>query len=42
MVVEPDRVSPVPGSSRFEQLTQAVAERVVSLVMDAIDIDAIL
>jgi hypothetical protein len=42
MVVELDRVSPVPGSSRFEQLTQAVAERVVSLVMDAIDIDAIL
>jgi hypothetical protein len=42
MVVEPDRVSPVPGSSRFEQLTQAVAERVVSLVMDAIDIDTIL
>ncbi len=42
MAVEPDRVSPVPGSSRIEQLTQAVAERVVTLVMDAIDIDALL
>jgi len=35
-------VSPVPGSGRMEQLAQAVAERVVSIVMDAIDIDALL
>jgi hypothetical protein len=35
-------MSPVPGSSRVEQLAQAVAERVVSIVMDAIDIDALL
>jgi hypothetical protein len=35
-------VSPVPGSARIEQLAQAVAEHVVSIVMDAIDIDALL
>jgi hypothetical protein len=38
----PARMSPVPGSSRIEQLAQAVAERVVSIVMDAIDMDALL
>ncbi len=35
-------MSPVPGSGRVEQLAQAVAERVVSIVMDAIDMDALL
>jgi hypothetical protein len=35
-------MSPVPGSGRVEQLAQAVAERVVTMVMDAIDIDALL
>ncbi len=35
-------MSPVPGSGRAEQLAQAVAERVVSIVMDAIDMDALL
>ncbi len=35
-------MSPVPGSGHVEQLAQAVAERVVSIVMDAIDIDALL
>jgi hypothetical protein len=35
-------MSPVPGSGRVEQLAQAVAERVVAIVMDAIDIDALL
>ena len=35
-------MSPVPGSARIEQLAQAVAERVVTIVMDAIDIDALL
>ncbi len=35
-------MSPVPGSGRMEHLAQAVAERVVSMVMDAIDIDALL
>lgn len=35
-------MSPLPGSGRLEQLAQAVAERVVSLVMEAIDVDAIL
>jgi hypothetical protein len=38
----PTRMSPVPGSSRIEQVAQAVAERVVSIVMDAIDMDALL
>jgi hypothetical protein len=41
-VVEPTRMTPVPGSGRVEQLAQAVAERVVAMVMDAIDIDALL
>ena len=41
-VVDPTVMSPVPGSGRVEQLAQAVAERVVSIVMDAIDIDALL
>ena len=35
-------MSPVPGSGRMEQLAQAVAERVVTIVMDAIDMDALL
>ena len=35
-------MSPVPGSARIEHLAQAVAERVVMLVMDAIDLDAVL
>ncbi|MGA3149729.1 MAG: hypothetical protein ABSF33_19990 [Acidimicrobiales bacterium] len=35
-------MSPVPGSGRMEQLAQAVAERVVAIVMDAIDMDALL
>ena len=35
-------MSPVPGSARIEHVAQAVAERVVSMVMDAIDIDALL
>jgi hypothetical protein len=35
-------MSPVPGTNRIEHLAQAVAERVVTLVMDAIDVDAIL
>ncbi len=32
----------MPGTNRIEHLAQAVAERVVTLVMDAIDIDAVL
>ncbi|MGH9079794.1 MAG: hypothetical protein ACRDYE_06930 [Acidimicrobiales bacterium] len=35
-------MSPVPGSGRIEHVAQAVAERVVSLVMEAIDMDALL
>jgi hypothetical protein len=35
-------MTPVPGSGRMEQLAQAVADRVVAIVMDAIDINAIL
>lgn len=35
-------MSPVPGSARVEHVAQAVAERVVALVMDAIDMDALL
>jgi hypothetical protein len=38
----PADVSPVPGANRIEHLAQAVAERVVSAVMDTIDINAIL
>jgi hypothetical protein len=41
-VADSTRMSPVPGSGRMEQLAQAVAERVVNIVMDAIDIDALL
>jgi hypothetical protein len=42
MVMEPAAMSALPGSSRVEQFAQAVAERVVNIVMDAIDIDALL
>jgi hypothetical protein len=35
-------VSPLPGSGRAEGLAQAIAERVVNLVVEAIDIDALL
>jgi hypothetical protein len=35
-------MSPVPGSARIEHVAQAVAERVVSLVMEAIDMDALI
>jgi hypothetical protein len=35
-------VSPLPGTGRLEQLAQAIAERVVALVVDAVDVDAIL
>jgi hypothetical protein len=34
-------MSPVPGFGRVEQLAQAVAERVVSILIDALDVDAI-
>jgi hypothetical protein len=40
-----DRLTPVapnPISERIESMAQAIAERVVNLVMDAIDIDALL
>jgi hypothetical protein len=39
-VVAPTCMSPVPGFGRVEQLAQAVAERVVSILIDALDIDA--
>jgi len=35
-------VAPNPISERIESMAQAIAERVVNLVMDAIDIDALL
>ncbi len=35
-------MSPGPVGSRVEQLAQAIAERIVPLIVDAIDIDAIL
>jgi hypothetical protein len=35
-------VSPNPVTTRMEQMAQQVAERVVALVLDAIDIDALL
>ena len=35
-------MSPLPGTGRLEQFAQAVAERVVTLVMDVVDVDAIL
>jgi hypothetical protein len=38
----PGDMSPLPGTDRIEHLAQAVAERVVTLVMDAIDVNAIL
>jgi hypothetical protein len=34
-------VSPLPGASRMELLVESIAERVVNLVLDAIDINAI-
>jgi len=34
-------MSPVPGAGRMEQLVEAIAERVVNLVVEAIDIDAL-
>lgn len=34
-------VSPLPGATRIEQLVESIAERVVNLVLDAIDINAI-
>jgi hypothetical protein len=38
----PAGMSPLPGTDRIEHLAQAVSERVVAMVMDAIDINAIL
>lgn len=35
-------MSPLPGTNRAEHVAQAVAERIVSMVMEAIDIDALL
>jgi hypothetical protein len=35
-------MSPNPISSRMEQLAQSIAERIVTLVVDAIDIDALI
>lgn len=35
-------MSPVPGSNRIEQVAQAIAERVVNLVLEAIDLNALL
>jgi hypothetical protein len=34
-------VSPLPGANRMEQLVESIAERVVNLVLDAIDINAL-
>ncbi len=34
-------LSPLPGSGRMEQLVESIAERVVGLVIEAIDIDAL-
>ena len=34
-------MSPLPGANRMEQLVESIAERVVNLVLDAIDINAI-
>jgi len=34
-------VSPLPGASRMEQLVESIAERVVNLVLDAVDINAL-
>ena len=35
-------MSPVPGAGRMEQLVEAIAERVVNLVIEAIDVDALM
>lgn len=35
-------MTPIPGAGRIEQFAQAVAERAVSLVMESIDMDALL
>jgi hypothetical protein len=35
-------VSPNPISSRMDQMVQAIAERIVTLVIEAIDIDALI
>ena len=34
-------VSPLPGSNRMEQLVESIAERVVGLVIEAIDVNAL-
>ena len=34
-------MSPLPGTGRMEQLGEAIAERVVNLVLDAVDINAL-
>ena len=34
-------MSPLPGAGRMEQLVEAIAERVVNLVLDAVDINAL-
>ena len=34
-------MSPLPGASRMEQLVESIAERVVNLVLDAVDINAL-
>ena len=34
-------MSPLPGSGRMEQLVESIAERVVGLVLEAIDINAV-
>jgi len=34
-------VSPLPGANRMEQLVESIAERVVNLVLDAVDINAL-
>ena len=34
-------MSPMPGSGRMEQLVEAIAERVVGLVLEVIDINAV-
>src|SRR5665213_596826 len=34
-------VSPLPGTGRMEQLVEAIAERVVNLVLDSVDINAL-
>ncbi len=34
-------MSPVPGAARFEQLAQVIADRVVTLLVEAIDVDAL-